>query len=155
MAKYARDLDEALEQRVKNIASTMGFKANGITIEAVRLKKSKNSIGEIVKANDLVKLFLADDYLVVIALYEDAFNLVDDETKDFWIESLLQQVVWDNEKEQISIVKPELQISLPLYHKYKDIAVQKTELAYYTLRQIEDKKREEKENKKSKKTKNE
>lgn len=151
MGKYARDLDEALEQKVKAIANSLGFKEMGLTVEAVRLKKSKTCVGEIVKPNDLVKLLLADDYIVVVALYEDAFELVDDATQNLWIESLLTQVSYDSEKDKINITKPELQIALPLYHKYKEVAVQKTELAYYTLQQIEEKKREEKERKKAEK----
>lgn len=151
MGKYARDLDEGLEQKVKDIAASLGIKDWGISVEAIRLKKSRNSIGEIVKANDLVKLFLADDYLVVVALYEDAFDLVDDATQNMWIESLLTQVSYDSEKDKVIITKPEIQIPLPLLHKYKDIAAQKMELAYHTIQQIEEKKREEKENKKKKK----
>lgn len=153
MGKYARDLDERLEEKVKQIASSLGFRENGITVEAIRLVKSKTSVGEIVKANDLVKLFLADDHLVVVALYEEAFDLVDDETQSFWIENLLQQVFYDSEKDTITLIKPEISIPLPIYHKYKEVAPQKMELAYYTMKQIEDKKREEKEAKKKQKTK--
>ena len=148
MGKYSRDLDESLAQKVKEIASSLGLKEMGINVEAVRMKKSKTSIGEIVKAPDLVKLFLDDDSIVVIALYEDAFDLVDDATKNIWIESLLTQVFADSETGKITVTKPEIQIPLPLLHKYKDVAAQKMELAYYTIKQIEDKKREEKEAKK-------
>ena len=47
------------------------------------------------------------------------------------------------------ITKPELNVGLGMYHKYKEIAVQKLELAYYTLQQIEDKKKADKEAKKA------
>ena len=38
MGKYSRDLDERLEKKVKELASAIGFREMGITIEAVRLK---------------------------------------------------------------------------------------------------------------------
>lgn len=154
MAKYSRELDEDLVKRVKDKANEMGFRERGITVEAIKLNKSKTNVGEVVKPNDLAKLFLADDYLIVIALYEDAFDLVDDQTKDIWIETLLDQVVYDSEKDKINIEKPELSFSVGMYHKYKEVLPQKMELAYYTIKQIEEKKREEKlEKKEAKKSK--
>ena len=65
------------------------------------------------------------------------------------IESLLSQVFYDSEKEKISIIKPELNVGLGMYHKYKEVAVQKLELAYYTLQQLEEKRKEEKAAKKA------
>ena len=77
------------------------------------------------------------------------FKLLDDQSQTVLIESLLAQIWYDDEKEKIVIIKPELNVGLGMYHKYKEIAVQKLELAYYTLQQIEDKKKEEKEAKKA------
>ena len=57
MGKYARDLHDGLERKVKSMAQSVGLTDMGISIEAIRLKKSKNSIGEVVQGNDLVKLF--------------------------------------------------------------------------------------------------
>lgn len=148
MGKYSRDLNEALEEKVKSIAAATGFREMGITVEAVRAKKCK-TYGEIVKPNDLTKLFLGDDDTIVIALYEDLFDLVDEETQNYWIEALLAQVWYDNEKEKMVVTKPELAVSLAMYHKYKNVAVQKEELAVLTIQQIEQKKKEEKEAKRA------
>ena len=73
MGKYARDLHDGLERKVKSMAQSVGLTDMGISIEAIRLKKSKNSIGEVVQGNDLVKLFTGEENLVAVALYEDAF----------------------------------------------------------------------------------
>ena len=35
-----------------------------------------------------------------------------------------------------------MSLGLGMYHKYKEVAVQKLELAYYTLQQIEKKKKQ-------------
>ena len=51
MGKYARDLHDGLERKVKSMAQSVGLTDMGISIEAIRLKKSKNSIGEVVQGN--------------------------------------------------------------------------------------------------------
>lgn len=148
MAKYSRDLDEALEKKVRDIASAAGLREMGITIEPICLN-SKKSYGEVIKANELVTLFTGDADMLCVAVNEELFINLDDQSQTVLIESLLSQVSYDEEKEKIVITKPELNVGLGMYHKYKEIAVQKLELAYYTLQQIEEKKKEEKAAKKA------
>jgi hypothetical protein len=148
MAKYSRELDEALEKKVKELASAAGLREQGITIEPIALN-SKKSYGEVIKANELVTLFTGDSDMVCVAINERLFLELDDQSQTVLIESLLSQIWYDDEKDKIVITKPELNVGLGMYHKYKEIAVQKLELAYYTLQQLEDKKKAEKEAKKA------
>lgn len=150
MAKYSRELDEALEKKVKDLAAAAGLREQGITIEPIALN-SKKSYGEVIKANELVTLFTGDSDMVCVAINERLFLELDDQSQNVLIESLLSQVWYDSEKEKIMINKPELQVGLGMYHKYKEIAVQKLELAYYTLQQLEERKKAEKEAKKAQK----
>ncbi|MBP5722798.1 MAG: hypothetical protein J6X18_04400 [Bacteroidales bacterium] len=150
MAKYSRELDEALEKKVKDLAAAAGLREQGITIEPIALN-SKKSYGEVIKANELVTLFTGDSDMVCVAINERLFLELDDQSQNVLIESLLSQVWYDSEKEKIMINKPELQVGLGMYHKYKEVAVQKLELAYYTLQQLEDKRKAEKEAKKAQK----
>lgn len=148
MGKFSRDLDPELEGKVKSLAVEMGLKAMGINIEPIRLKKSKKDFGVVLKSSDLVTLFTGDDSLVAVALYEEAFNRVDDQTQEIWIRSLLNQISYDMDKDKIIITKPELQVSLGLYHKLGNVAVQKAELAILVLQQIAEEEKEKKEAKK-------
>lgn len=148
MAKYSRELDEALEKKVKELASAAGLREQGITIEPIALN-SKKSYGEVIKANELVTLFTGDSDMVCVAINERLFLELDDQSQTVLIESLLSQIWYDDEKDKIVITKPELNVGLGMYHKYKEIAVQKLELAYYTLQQLEEKKKAEKEAKKA------
>ena len=148
MAKYSRELDGALEKKVKELASAAGLREQGITIEPIALN-SKKSYGEVIKANELVTLFTGDSDMVCVAINERLFLELDDQSQTVLIESLLSQIWYDDEKDKIVITKPELNVGLGMYHKYKEIAVQKLELAYYTLQQLEDKKKAEKEAKKA------
>lgn len=150
MAKYSRELDENLERRVKELATAAGLREQGITIEPISLR-SKKSYGEVIKANELVSLFTGDADMVCVAINEELFLLLDEQSQTVLIESLLSQIWYDSEKGKVTITKPELSLGLGMYHKYKEIAPQKLELAYYTLQQIEEKKKEEKERKKAEK----
>lgn len=153
MAKYSRELDEGLERKVKELATAAGLREQGITIEPINLN-SKKSFGEVIKANELVTLFTGDSDMVCIAINERLFLQLDDQSQNVLIESLLSQIWYDSEKDKIVITKPELNVGLGMYHKYKEIAVQKLELAYYTLQQMEEKRKEEKERKKAEKAAN-
>lgn len=141
-------MDETLEKKVKEIASAAGLREQGITIEPISLR-SKKSYGEVIKANELVTLFTGDADMVCVAINEELFLLLDDQSQTVLIESLLSQIYYDSEKEKIIINKPELSLGLGMYHKYKEVAPQKLELAYYTLQQIEERKKEEKAAKKA------
>ena len=95
--------------------------------------------------------FLVVPSIVVVALYEDAFDRVDEQTQEIWIRSLLVQISYDLDKDKIVITKPELNVPLGLYHKFGNIALEKAELALLTLQQIADEEKERKEAKKKSK----
>ena len=152
MGKYSRDLDEKYEKKIKEMATQKGFREYGVTVEPICLN-SKKSYGEIIKPNEFVKLFTGDENMIGVAVNAELFDTLDDETTSFLIDHLLSQVWFDSEKEKISINKPEISVSLEMLHKYKNVATQKLEAAYYGLQQIEQKKKEEKEMKKSLRTK--
>ena len=153
MSKYSRDLDEKYEKRVKELVATTHLRECGVTIEPIRLN-SKKSYGEVVKANELVQLFTGDDHMICLAINEELFDTLDDQTTTVLIESLLSQVGYDSEKDKIILTKPEISVGIGMLNKYKEVAVQKIEAAYYGLQQLEQKKKEEKEAKKALKTEN-
>lgn len=153
MAKYSKDLDEALVERVQNLATRYALSNQDIKIEALRLKKIGKEVGEIIKGNDLLKLHVGKD-VVAIALVEEAFDQVDDETKDLWIEGLLSQIYYDQEKEKVVITKPELNITAGMYNKYGTAILEKAVLAQLTLEQLREQEKERKEQEKFNKKKN-
>ena len=152
MGKYSRDLDEKYEKKIREMVSSTGLRENGVTIEPIRLN-SKKSFGEIIKSNEFVTLFTGDPSMIGLAVNEELFDTLDDQTVTILIESLLSQISYDEEKDKVIISKPEINVGLGMLHKYKEVAVQKIEAAYYGLQLIEQKKKEEKEMKKSLRTK--
>lgn len=154
MGKFTDLINEDLEKKVKNMSIEMGIKSMGINVEACGLKKSKKDIGLVLKGNDMVERLTNDSSLVLVALYEEAFNRVDEQTQDIWIRGLLSQISYDMEKDKILINKPELNIGLGMYRKFGSIALEKAELALITIQQINDEENEMKALKKGKKQKN-
>lgn len=147
MAKYSRDLDESLVEKVKELSTRYGLSESGIKVEALSLNKLGNQVGEIVKGNDLLKLHTGKDY-VAIALNQACFDVVDDQTQEMWIEELLSQVYYDAEKEKVIVNKPEITITAGMYNKYKELAVDKAILAQLTVEQIKEQEKERKEQEK-------
>lgn len=144
------------EAMVKEVVKERTDLSGYVDFKVYNIIKSKKDIAKVQKANEIVELALEMEDVVVILIYETAFDMVDDQTKRIWIENAISQVHYDMEKDKVSIGgEPTITVSLGMYHKYKDIIIQKLELAALTLQQIEDeekrRKEEEKALKKSKK----
>jgi len=160
MAKYSRDLDENLVLKVKQLSNEFSLDSYGIKVEAIRLKKGK-TYGEVVKANDLVKLFTGDENIVAVALYEEVMSQFDEQTQNLLIENLLEQIEPQEDNDgnvKVKIVKPQINLGRQTYQKYGNVATQKLETVILTLEQMAEEekmqKEAEKELKKQKKQKN-
>lgn len=145
MAKYTKDLDENLVNKVKQMAVTYGL--GEVKVEALRQNKIGKNVVEILKGNDLVKLFAGKD-VVALALCEEAFLNVDEKNQNLWLETALAQIYYDPEKEQIKIEKPELNIPIGIYNKYNTVALDSAVLADLTLEQLREQEKERKEQEK-------
>lgn len=144
MGKYSKDLDSSLVELVEQEVAKTNLQQIGVRVEPIKLNKSNGSVGEILKGNELVKLFINGDDLVAIALYEDAFFMVDEETRRIWVESLVSQISYDIDKDKLVITKPELMVPLGMYRKYGSKVVDKMEIALMTVTDLEEKRKEEK-----------
>ena len=140
--KYSRDLDEDLKSKVRTLAAEKI--QNGITIEPIKLNKKK-SYGEVVKSNEITSIFTGNPDMVCVAINEDLFALFDEETQDMLIKNLLSTIRYDEEKEKIMIIKPEIAYTIEMFHDYKGVIAQKIEAAYHGLQQLEEMRREQKE----------
>lgn len=153
MAKYTRDLSEDLVKKVQTISSKFGLKENGIKVEAIRLNKGK-VYGEVLKSNELVKLFTGDEEIIVVALYEEVLESMNDEAQNILINNLLEQIVYQEDKEgnlKIRIEKPQLNIGLNTYRKYGESAMEVLETVLIGLEQAAEIERERKAAKKGRK----
>ena len=108
MAKYSKDLSEDLKQLVEEAVAKTNLESIGVRVEPIRLNKSKGVFGEVIKGNDLLKLFTNGDDVVAIALFEDVFDRLEISMQKLLIESLVSQISYDLEKDKLVITKPEL-----------------------------------------------
>ena len=140
MSKYLKDLDLQLVNEVKAYANQIGFSEYGIEIETVCIINKKNApYGEVLRSNEILKLFSNKDNLIIIALNEDIMLQFDEETRRMLIENLFEQIMFEEKEDgelKISIKKPEIAVGLGTYHKYKDKIIEKLELVILTKQQM-------------------
>lgn len=150
MAKTLSSASEEYVKLVKEAVAETGLDRMGVDFQVFNLIKANNSVTKIMKANEITELMTNRDDLVIVGIYERAFDLVDDKTRRMWLESALSQVSYDNEKGKILIGKePTITVTLGFYHKYDNVAVQMAELEQLTLQQIKDEDEEKKEQQKA------
>ena len=150
----AKTLSSASEEYVKLlkevVAETRLDKC--VDFQAFNLIKAKGRVVKVTKANEVAELLTNREDLVVVGIYEKAFDLVDEQTRRLWLESALSQVSYDYDKGKITIGdEPEITLTLGFYNKYHNKAVELAELELLTLQQIQDQEKEEKERRKAEK----
>lgn len=152
MAKFVK-ADEEIQDIVQEVATELGLD-NFIDFEALYVAKNKNVV-DVCKASAIAEYFAEKENIVLVIIYAEAFDMVDDATKKMWIRMAMDQVNYDSEKDAITIGVPTISTPYGFYLKYKDEAIKASEIALLTLQQIADKKAQEKEEKKNKKKKKE
>ena len=140
MAKYSKDLSEDLKQLVEEAVAKTNLESIGVRVEPIRLNKSKGVFGEVIKGNDLLKLFTNGDDVVAIALFEDVFDRLEISMQKLLIESLVSQISYDLEKDKLVITKPELNIPLGMYQNYGAEIVNAHEIALLEIMSINEEK---------------
>lgn len=144
MGKYSKDLNSKLVAMVEAAVAETNLEQIGVRVEAIKMNKSKGVIGEVLKGNDLMKLFNQGDDIVAIALFEEAFMVVNERTRQLWIELLVSQAWYDIDKDKLVITKPELNIPVGMYRKYGAEVVDAMEVALMTVESINECKKAEK-----------
>lgn len=140
MAKYSKDLSEDLKQLVEEAVAKTNLESIGVRVEPIRLNKSKGVFGEVIKGNDLLKLFTNGDDVVAIALFEDVFDRLEISMQKLLIESLVSQISYDLEKDKLVITKPELNIPRGMYQNYGVEIVNAHEIALLEIMSINEEK---------------
>ncbi len=150
MAKFSK-ASEDIVKIVDEVVSELGYD-NFLDFETLAVPKAKDVVS-VSKASSVVEYLSKRDDLILVFVYEKAFDLVEEKDKYMWVRLALEQVVYDNEKDKVSIGCPSITVPLGCYEKYKNVAVESAALGQYTISQIKDKEAEEKAEKNAKKKK--
>lgn len=142
MAKLTKASEEICNMVVE-ISNELGLAQMGIDFEVLNTAKAKEVV-KIAKANAFTEIITNRDDLVVIVVYETAFDRVDEKTRYMWLRMAMDTVTFDSEKDKINLTVPTITVPVGFYEKYKNVAVDNALLAQYTIAQIEDEEKQRK-----------
>ena len=91
---------------------------------------------------------------VVCVVYEEAFDRLDERTKELLVEDAFASVAYDPDKDKIVIGAPQIVVSVMGRQQYGEELINAAESAIYAIAQIEEEKKAQKELEKANKKKN-
>lgn len=150
-SKYS-EASETIEKLVNDIANELNLINYGVDFQPLCVNKAKE-VCKVVRANELAEYASKRDDLVFVICYEEAFDQVDEQTQYMWLRTEMDKVSYDTEKDKLVIGCPSITIPVGMYEKYKGAVVDAALLGQYTIAQIEEKKKEEAEQRKALRTK--
>jgi hypothetical protein len=104
MAKFEEVYEDTLTLFQKHIDQTSIPRM--VKIKILSNDAIKKEFGKVSKTSDIVKFMT--DYDVVIQVNEPIFDQLDDKQKEYVVRDLLAQIVYDMEKDKISIVSHDI-----------------------------------------------
>jgi hypothetical protein len=104
MAKFEEVYEDTLSLFQKHIDQTSIPRM--VKIKILSNDAIKKEFGKVSKTNDIVKFMT--DYDVVIQVNEPIFDQLEDKQKEYVVRDLLAQIVYDIEKDKISIVSHDI-----------------------------------------------
>ena len=104
MAKFEEVYEDTLSLFQKHIDQTSIPRM--VKIKILSNDAIKKEFGKVSKTNDIVKFMT--DYDVVIKINEPIFDQLDEKQKEYVVRDLLAQIVYDMEKDKISIVSHDI-----------------------------------------------
>lgn len=136
-----------IEKLVQDVATEMGLTQMGVEFQALNTKKAKEVV-KVQKASEVTEILSNKETLIVVIVYEEAFDRVEEKERWMWIRQALDVVSYDSEKDKVSLTTPMVSVPLGFYQTYGNVALQNAELALLTIQQINDEERERKEQEK-------
>lgn len=148
MAKFFK-ADESIVKIVDEISNELGFRMDGIDFEVLDVVNLKEAV-KVVKANDYAEYLSDREKLILVLVNGELFDLLPDgpdengiDNKYMLLRLSMDQIVYDEEKDKVSIGVPSLNIPIGCYEKYEKASIEPLLLAHYTLAQLAEKKAQE------------
>lgn len=145
MSKFIKmEAGDEYAELIKKVATELSL-SRYVDIQPRYLAKPlKNNVGGVWKWNDVSATLTDKDNTIVVGIYGEAFDRVDEETREFWVRSLLSQIEYDFDKDKICINKDLITMPLSIYQQYGNIAMQKKELEIHTINMLIEEEKERK-----------
>lgn len=144
------ELSEENQELINGIWQELNYD-NFMQLKLIGTPKAKELI-KITKNGDIAKYLgnIPDDTVDII-IYEEAFDRLDEDAKKLLVRDAMDGIVYDTEKEKITIGVPSIVVTVGGRQKYGDKLLNAAEAGVLAIQQIEDEKREIKEAEKEKK----
>lgn len=152
MAKLFKLSDET-QNLIDKVAAEFGL-SNYVNIKCFGINKQKQVI-KVKKASPTEEGMGNSTDCVIMVVAEDILIRLNEEQQDLLVRDALSQVFYEDEKDKILVMQPELCVTLGGWQKWGDKLITAQETAILTRQQMEEEERErkaaEKESKKAKK----
>lgn len=142
MAKFFELTDEN-QTLVNDVFQDTGMH-NYMNLKMVGVSKAKELI-KVSKANPLAEYVGKCPDTIVCAIYEDAFDRLDEKTKRLLLIDAFGVVFFDDEKDKISIGAPQIVVTVAGRQHFGDDLINAAEAGVLAIQQVEDERREQKE----------
>jgi hypothetical protein len=114
MAKFEEVFEDTLELFQKHIDESSIPKF--LKIKILSNNNLKKDFGVVSKSQDIVKYMT--DYDIIIQVNEPIFDQLENTQKEYIVSDLLAQIVYDMDKDKVSIVKPDVNTFSGVLRKY-------------------------------------
>jgi hypothetical protein len=114
MSKFEEVFEDTLELFQKHINESSIPKF--IKIKILSNNKIKKDFGLVNKSQDIVKYMT--DYDIIIQVNEPIFDQLEDTQKEYVVNDLLAKIVYDMDKDKITIINPDVSTFSGVLRKY-------------------------------------
>ena len=117
---------------------------NFVQLKVLGVSK-QSQIFNVSRASSLVKYIgNLDDDAVVITVYEEAFDRLDEATRELLIDDALAQIGWDGEKDKLIVEKPKINVTIGARRKHGEALINAAETSIAVIEAIEEEEKDRK-----------
>lgn len=120
-----------------------GLPQMGITLKVVSVTKQKQIL-KVAKASSTIEFLGKLNDAVILYIYEEAFDRMDDENRRLLIEDALSTISYDSDKDKIIITQPQINITIGGNAKYGERLVNACEISVHIMEEIEEESKDKK-----------
>lgn len=149
MAKFF-ETSEEIQSLIQDEFINNGLATYGLNLKVISTVKGKDII-TVSKASPTTEYISKQDSMIIVTVYEKAFDCLDEQGKRIFIEAALSNISYDSEKDKILIDKSQANMIHRMRHKYNNGILDILEQNELIIRHLEELEKEEKERVKSEK----
>lgn len=141
MAKITKASDDVCEV-VQDVIDSMGMTLY-VRFFALNITGQKQLV-KVVKSSPTTEYFSQKPDCILVYVNEEIYDMLEERQRRMLIANVLYGVSYDDEKDKLNVVQPEIGITVGGYQQYGKELVDAAEAVQLALQQLKEKKEEEK-----------